>query len=222
LDFPTFDGAVDPLNWLNQCEKFFRGQRTLASDRTWLASYHLRGAAQTWYYALERDEGMPTWERFRAVCQMQLGPPTQGTCLAELARLPFTSTVQEYAKRYNAVLCHTDDDLGPRQKAKLFVGGLPEHIRVDVEMRHPPDLQTAHTGVRAPRCRISGAIRATTVRAMAVSALQPLTPTTGAGRANGGHPRRVCPGADHHAIPVPAIIPGRAAGAPTQGPLLQL
>jgi hypothetical protein len=24
-----------------------------------LASYHLRGAAQTWYYALERDEGMP-------------------------------------------------------------------------------------------------------------------------------------------------------------------
>jgi hypothetical protein len=46
LDFLTFDGAVDPLNWLNQCEQFFRGQRTLASDRMWLASYHLRGAAQ--------------------------------------------------------------------------------------------------------------------------------------------------------------------------------
>jgi hypothetical protein len=86
LDFPTFDGAVDPLNWLNQCEQFFRGQRILASDRTWLA-----------YYALERDEGMPTWERFRTVCQMQFGPPTQGTRLAELARLPFISTVQEYA-----------------------------------------------------------------------------------------------------------------------------
>jgi hypothetical protein len=86
---------------------------------------------------------MPTWERFRAVCQMQFGPLTQGTHLAELTRLPFTSTVQEYAERYNAVLCHTDDDLGPRQKAKLFVGGLPEHIRVDVEMRHPPDLQMA-------------------------------------------------------------------------------
>jgi hypothetical protein len=70
LNFPTFDGAVDPLNWLNQCEQFFRGQRTLASDRTWLASYHLRGAAQTWYYAPERNAGMQTWERFRAVCQM--------------------------------------------------------------------------------------------------------------------------------------------------------
>jgi hypothetical protein len=63
LEFPTFDGSEDPLNWLNHCEQFFHGQRTLASDRTWFASYHLRGAAQTWYYALEQDEGMPAWER---------------------------------------------------------------------------------------------------------------------------------------------------------------
>jgi hypothetical protein len=34
LEFSTYDGAVDPLNWINQCEQFFRGQRTLASDRT--------------------------------------------------------------------------------------------------------------------------------------------------------------------------------------------
>jgi hypothetical protein len=122
LDFSTFDGAIDPLNWLNQCEQFFRGQRTLASDRTWLVSYQLRGAAQTWYYALERDEGMPTWERFRAVCQMQFGPPTQGTRLAELAHIPFTSTVQEYAERYNAVLCHTDDGLGPAKRPSCSWG----------------------------------------------------------------------------------------------------
>jgi hypothetical protein len=77
------------------------------------------------------------------------GDADLGTRLAELARLLFTSTVQEYAERYNAVLCHTDDDLGPCQKAKLFVGGLPEHIRVDVEMRHPPDLQTAMYYARA-------------------------------------------------------------------------
>ncbi|KAI5012397.1 hypothetical protein ZWY2020_024531 [Hordeum vulgare] len=63
LNFTTYDGAEDPLNWLNQCEQFFRGQRTLASDRTWLASYHLRGTAQTWYYALGGAGGMP-WDRF--------------------------------------------------------------------------------------------------------------------------------------------------------------
>ena len=34
LEFATYDGSIDPLNWLSQCEQFFRGQRTLTSDRT--------------------------------------------------------------------------------------------------------------------------------------------------------------------------------------------
>jgi hypothetical protein len=33
-EFATYDDTIDPLNWLNQCDQFFRGQRTLASDRT--------------------------------------------------------------------------------------------------------------------------------------------------------------------------------------------
>lgn len=49
---------------------------------------------------------MPTWERFKALCRLRFGPAIQGTRLAELAHLPFTSTVQDYAERYNAVLCH--------------------------------------------------------------------------------------------------------------------
>jgi hypothetical protein len=85
---------------------------------------------------------MPTWERFCAVCQMQFGPPTQGTRgfvggLPEHIRVDVEYAERYNAVRYNAVLCHTDDDLDPRQKAKLFVGGLPEHIQVDVEMCHP-------------------------------------------------------------------------------------
>jgi hypothetical protein len=88
------------LNWLNHCEQFFRGQRTSATDRTWRASYHLRGAAQTWYYTLEQDigmptwyytleqdTGMPTWERFKELCHLQFGPPVRDSRLVELGRL---------------------------------------------------------------------------------------------------------------------------------------
>jgi len=50
------------------------------------------------------------------------------------------------------MLCHARD-LNPRQKAELFVGGLPEHIQVDIEMRDPPDLQTAMSLPRAFECR---------------------------------------------------------------------
>ena len=59
-----------------------------------------------------------------------------GTRLSELARLPFVSTVQEYIDRFNAILCHARD-LSTPQKAELFTGGLPDHIRVDVELRNP-------------------------------------------------------------------------------------
>ncbi|XP_066321417.1 uncharacterized protein [Miscanthus floridulus] len=113
----------------------------MASQRTWLASYHMKGAAQTWYYALEQDEGMPHWERFRELCSLRFGPAVQGTRLAVLARLPFLSTVQDYSERYNAVLCHARD-LSPRQKAELYVGRLPDQIKVHVEMRTPRDLQS--------------------------------------------------------------------------------
>nr|XP_020163293.2 uncharacterized protein LOC109748681 [Aegilops tauschii subsp. strangulata]XP_020163294.2 uncharacterized protein LOC109748681 [Aegilops tauschii subsp. strangulata] len=149
LDFATYDGTEDPLNWLNQCEQFFCGQRTLASERTWLASYHLRGAAQTWYYALEQDEGsMPPWERFRELCLLRFGPPIRGSRLAELGRLPFTSTVQDLADRFQDLACHASGVMA-QQRADLFVGGLPDHIRVDVELRGPQDLQTAMYYARA-------------------------------------------------------------------------
>ena len=137
IEFATYDGVEDPLNWLNQCEQFFRGQRTLAADRTWLASYHLRGAAQTWYYSLEQDEGgMPPWDRFRELCLLRFGPPIRGSRLAELGRLPFTTTVQDFAERFQALACHAPG-VTARQRAELFVGGLPGHIRMDVEMRGP-------------------------------------------------------------------------------------
>ena len=113
LEFQTYDGSVDPLNWLNQCDQFFRSQHTLASDRTWLASYHLRGAAQTWYYALEQDEGMPTWEHFKELCNLHFGPIVRGTRLSELARLPFVSTVHDYSDHFNALLCHARNPSTP-------------------------------------------------------------------------------------------------------------
>jgi len=148
LDFATYDGSEDPLNWLNHCEQFFRGQRTPASDRTWLASYHLKGPAQTWYYALEQDEGMPSWDRFAELCRLRFGPAVRGSRLAELGRLPFLSTVQEYSDRFQALLCRARD-VSPMQKTELFVGGLPEYLRVDVELRDPQDLQTAMYLARA-------------------------------------------------------------------------
>jgi hypothetical protein len=89
-----------------------------------------------------QDEGQPPWERFKELCHLQFGPPVRGSCLAELDRVQFHSTIQDYTDRFNTVLCHARN-LDSSQKADLYVGGLPDHIRVDVELRAPPDLLTA-------------------------------------------------------------------------------
>nr|XP_051202350.1 vegetative cell wall protein gp1-like [Lolium perenne] len=118
LEFATYDGVETPSIGSTSASSFFRGQRT-TPDRTWLASYHLRGAARTWYYSLEQDEGgMPPWDRFR------LRRPLQ------------------------ALACHAPGVTG-QQRAGLFIGGLPDHIRVDVELRAPRDLRTAMHYARA-------------------------------------------------------------------------
>ncbi|XP_066389781.1 uncharacterized protein [Miscanthus floridulus] len=148
LVFPTFDGKEDPLGWLNKCEQFFNGHQTRHADRVWLASYHLTGVAQQWYLVLEADAGRPQWEEFRTLCQQRFGPPLGTNHLSDLARLPFTSTVDAYMEAFQARAAHVGR-LSPGQKAKLFTGGLPSHIRVDVELHDPQDLQRAMHLARA-------------------------------------------------------------------------
>jgi hypothetical protein len=108
LDFPHFDGKEDPLGWLNQCEQFFRGQRTQEADKVWLATYHLRDAARTWYYALERDAGAPTWEHFKDLCNQRFGPPSAANTWASLRVSSFARTsrsTRNASWRSCAMLC---------------------------------------------------------------------------------------------------------------------
>jgi hypothetical protein len=148
LSFPLYDGKEDPLGWLNRCECFFRGQLTREVDKVWLASFHMTGDAQSWYYILERDAGRPTWENFRLLCHQRFGPALSTNHLADLARLPFTSTVDAFMSAFQARLAHAGR-LAPLQQAQLFTGGLPEHIRVDVELHEPKDLHHAMRLARA-------------------------------------------------------------------------
>ena len=148
LSFPLYDGKEDPLGWLNRCESFFRGQLTREADKVWLASFHMTGDAQQWYFILERDHGRPAWPAFRLLCQQRFGSALSTNHLTDLARLPFTNNVDTYMSAFQARLAHAGC-LDPIQQAQLFTGGLPEHIRVDVELHEPQDLHRAMRLARA-------------------------------------------------------------------------
>jgi hypothetical protein len=62
LLFPTFDGSKDPLQWLNQCDQFFRIQETPfriqetpEAGKVFLATFYMSGDASQWYALLEQN-----------------------------------------------------------------------------------------------------------------------------------------------------------------------
>jgi hypothetical protein len=151
LELSLFDNKEDPLGWLNRCEQYFRGQRTV-EDKVWLASYHLTCAAQQWYHLLEREEPSLSWPRFKIFCRQRFGPALRQNTLGELARLSFRTTVEDYQDRFMALLCHVAP-LASEQQVQLFTAGLPDRININVELLNPPNLNTALATARAYECR---------------------------------------------------------------------
>lgn len=112
------------------------------ADKVWLASYHLTGIAQHWYYQLERDIGVPSWSHLNELCHLRFGPPIRSNPLGALANLPFGTSVQDYINKFLALLCRTEA-LTQIHQMQFFTSGLPDQLRIDVELQNPPDLQVA-------------------------------------------------------------------------------
>ena len=167
LSFPVFDGKEDPIGWLNRCDHFFRAQRTREADKVWLASFHMTGVAQHWFYMLERDAGdihAITWPMFKSLCQQRFGPPLGTNHLAELVRLPFRGLVSDYQDIFQMRLAHAGP-LSAAQQVQLFTGGLPQPLRTDVELHAPQDLQRAMALARVFERRLSSLPSSTFSRA---------------------------------------------------------
>lgn len=154
LSFPMFNGKEDPLGWLNRCEQFFRVQRTRETDKVWLASFHMTGAAQHWYFMLERDSGAVSWPLFKQLCHQRFGPAVGINHLANLSRLEFHGSVAEYQEAFLSKMAHAGF-LSPAQQVQLFTGGLPDALRVDIELQAPQDLHHAMALARAYEKRSS-------------------------------------------------------------------
>jgi hypothetical protein len=87
INFPTYDGEVDPLPWLNKCGTYFRGMGMTVEERVWMASLHMEGTATEWYYALEHGVRLLPWTRFFEFVNMRFGPPLRTNGMANLKDL---------------------------------------------------------------------------------------------------------------------------------------
>jgi hypothetical protein len=104
MEFPTYDGEVGPMSWLNRCDLFFNAQQTTEPEKVGIASFHLVGDAQLWYGQYKDVYGPPPWHRFTELVYTQFGPPSRSNALGELIFLKCTSLVADFNKQFNALL----------------------------------------------------------------------------------------------------------------------
>lgn len=84
---------------------------------------------------MERGVGKPNWDEFKRLCHQRFGPPLRTNHLAELACLPFPANVMTYQESFQARMAHAGRL--PVSIGLAIHGGLPEHIRIDVELHDP-------------------------------------------------------------------------------------
>jgi len=134
--FPSFDGASDPLPWINCCELYFHSHNTPDHKKVWMASLHMTDAAQLWYYRFEMIQGEPDWRRFCQLVNRHFGPAITESPLGELTQLRRMGMVEEYAKQFISLACR-EVELSECQQVQIFIAGLTNPLRTDVAIQSP-------------------------------------------------------------------------------------
>ena len=73
---------------------------------------------------MERDFGMVSWPRFVEFVNLHFGPPIRTNSVSEIKALVRTGTVEEYSRRYLALLSRCDD-LSTRTAIDLYTCSRP-------------------------------------------------------------------------------------------------
>jgi hypothetical protein len=113
-----------------------------------MATYHLEGVAQQWYYRLEQNMGKPTWKEFIKRISARFGPVVRSNPLGDLFHLQFSGSIEEYQDQFLKLLARCEG-LREEHQIQLFTAGLSEPLKTDVELQQPPTLEDAMNLSRA-------------------------------------------------------------------------
>jgi hypothetical protein len=155
LLFLTFGGTEDPLLWLNRCEQFFRIQETVDVGKVFLATFYMMGDVSQWYTLLECNHGQPTsWDEFTMLVNKMFEPPLWGNALGELIQLHQEGSVADYQAKFMSLLARCED-LAEKHQINIFIAGLQNPLRIDVELENPGMLHDAMALARAYEQRLA-------------------------------------------------------------------
>ncbi|KAK0572834.1 hypothetical protein LWI29_037947 [Acer saccharum] len=142
LDFPTYDGEDDPLEWLFRVEQFFIYHNTSSAQRLLIVSFHLKGPALHWYKLLETDQAITSWEAFSRALTLRFDPTEYDDPAIALFKLRQQTTIFAYQKHFE-ILATKVEGLSEKLRTAQFISGLKDELRYDVQLFKPASFSVA-------------------------------------------------------------------------------
>lgn len=149
----TFDGTrrsqVEP--WLSQVSTYLKLSHLTGPIAIDHASAYLRDHAATWWRTLCLDAARPnsttqqptTWEDFQQRFRQRFQPVTsKESARKQIYSLMQRTSVTDYVNRFSEVTCLIDD-MSPAEKLSLFIHGLKDSIKRELEKFPPDDYEAA-------------------------------------------------------------------------------
>lgn len=130
MDFSKFDGT-DVRIWVDKCQTFFAIYMIPEGFKVAAATMYMKDSAAHWYQAYKVNNGWHDWEQFREAVVFEFEGNTQRDKIRELLLLRQTNTVEEYKRKFDALVYQIrlfDHNLGGLMLVTRFLLGLKEEL----------------------------------------------------------------------------------------------
>ncbi|EOA32134.1 hypothetical protein CARUB_v10015385mg, partial [Capsella rubella] len=157
VEFPSYDGTTNAVEWLQRCEDYFEDQRIYHDDaRVRQATFVLTGQAYHWNTNLRRlVTHKLSWIEFKKICKSRFGKADAVNPVGELCNLRHTGTVDEYCNQFEECLGR-QTRLSGAQQLWQFCAGLTDNLRKEVEYLRPETIFEAMEYARDNEYKIAG------------------------------------------------------------------
>lgn len=102
VEVPRFNGE-DAEDWIFKIKEFFEIYGVLVEQRIKIFSFHMEGAAYSWYKWVIKNELVQSWNEFLTSLQLRFGTSLYDDPKDDLKELKQTSTVSEYQSKFEEI-----------------------------------------------------------------------------------------------------------------------
>ena len=152
IELPPFRGE-DPFGWISRAEIYFAVQKVPTEQQLELTQICMEGMAWHWFKMLKEEDPQLNWERFKRAFFDRYGDHHSGNLFTQLKMLRQSGSVDDYVEEFEMLASHIAG-ITDEQYLGMFLGGLKEEIKMDVQTLDPPTCYKAISMARNVRRKL--------------------------------------------------------------------